>query len=113
MPAGVAVVAIVTILAGCWTIASVVKHLFGRPRKRSSPESQLTTSELEGMIRRAVEEATRPLEEKIERLEQGLEAPSDDAVREMEERDYGLIDEMPEQWADADVPSSSKSSERA
>jgi len=107
---GSALVLTVSVIAGCWTVTSVVKHVFGgsSAKESSSPEdSELTASELEALVRRAteeaVDEASAPLRDKIERLERRLDGPSDDAER-LKERDYGLIDEWPdEELAEADA----------
>ena len=71
------IIAVVSIIAGTLMIASIIKSIFGYAKSRnqqgSAPGSSLTTSELERLVRTAVEEATEPLHAKIDRLEARLD----------------------------------------
>ena len=55
------------------TIGSIFKYATARSKSQKT-DSSLTTSELHGLIRDAVDEATEPLNERLAALEQRLEA---------------------------------------
>lgn len=66
------VVAIVAIVFGTWAFVSVTKLVLTFFRDRNAMQSagsSLTSSELRRIVGESVEDAMRPLEEKIERLE--------------------------------------------
>jgi len=71
MPDEIVAIVIISILAG--TFMSIIRMVLGYKERRLTSgkmgESSLTTSELERMMRRAVEEATEPLVRKIDDLE--------------------------------------------
>lgn len=82
MPEEVAIIAVMAILSG--SVLSIVRMVLGyRERTRgvvSGPAKQaagsITTSELERMMRTAVQDATAPLAERIARLEKGAPTPA-------------------------------------
>ncbi len=71
------VIVIVAIICGTAMIGTTIKSIFKYAVARSQSQktdSSLTTSELHGLIRDAVDEATEPLNERLAALEQRLEA---------------------------------------
>lgn len=74
MPEELALISIVAIIAGAITIMSIARAIVKTVGKRSAADSSLTTSQLQALMQAAVEEATRPLLAKIERLEDRLDA---------------------------------------
>ena len=77
MPIAIAMIALVAIVFGTIMIATIAKAFFtylsSRHQADSPPES-LTTSELQALIQDAVEEATQPLVERLEALEERASA---------------------------------------
>ncbi len=75
MPEEILVIILVSILAG--TTVSIIRMVLGYRERRSTrgaaPGSSLTTSELEKMMRRAVEQATAPLVQKLVKKMEDLE----------------------------------------
>ena len=89
---------ITAIIAGCIMLtllfkygAQVVRDVFGTPSASAAEGASLEASEVESMIRRAVREEVRPLEEKIERLERRdqRQEPSGELLEDP--HDFGLI----------------------
>lgn len=83
MPEEVAIIAVMAILSG--TFVSVVRMVLGYRERVRGVESKspakttsgsITTSELERMMRSAVQDATAPLAERIARLEKGGAVPA-------------------------------------
>lgn len=76
------IVAITAIVFGSWAAVSIARLIATYLQGRNEGPS-LTESELAGIIGRAVEEAVRPLEEKLDRIERrGLtEGPSNEGAR--------------------------------
>ena len=71
------VIVLVAIICGTAMVASIVWGAFKYQLVKSNlqkADASLTTSELHGLIRDAVAEATEPLNERIAALEQPLEA---------------------------------------
>lgn len=69
-------IAITAIIFGTGMIASIFKSIFKYAGGKTQPQktdASLTTSELHGLIRDAVVEATEPLNERVAELEQRLE----------------------------------------
>lgn len=96
MGPGETFVAIAAIIATCWVITSIGKHtiywLSGKYRRKKPSRSELTTSELRTLVCRAVEEATAPLEKKIDRLERRLKETTPRHVLPPEdEHRFGLL----------------------
>jgi hypothetical protein len=98
MPEEILAIVIISIFAG--TAMSMVRMILSYKERKSMSStgshagSSLTTSELERMMKRAVEEATEPLVHKIDDLENELalrqstpqlEAPRTDLLLEMDE----------------------------
>ncbi len=74
MPEEIFIIIIVAILAG--TFSGVVKQVLsylqsrhGAPVRSSSSETSMTTSELESMIQKWIGESTRPLVDRLDRIE--------------------------------------------
>ena len=78
------IVAITAIVFGTWALVSVARIVVSYLQGRDTGPN-LTQSELAAIIGRSVEEAVRPLEEKLDRLERKQlgERPSDDARTEV------------------------------
>ena len=79
MPIAIAVIALVAIIFGTMMIATIFKAFFSYLSSRHQPDSppeSLTTSELHALIQDAVEEATQPLVERLEALEERAAATS-------------------------------------
>lgn len=81
-PFWIMIVAITAIVVGSWALVRIAKMVASYLEGRSG-EASLTTKELADVIGAAVAEAVRPLEEKIDGLEQRLltrrsDAPADD-----------------------------------
>ncbi len=73
------VIVIMAIICGTAVIGTTIQGIFKYALARSQPQktdASLTTSELRGLIRDAVDEATEPLNERLAALEQRLEAQS-------------------------------------
>ncbi len=70
MPEEIFIIIIVGILAGTFSgvVAQVVGYLKTKAPKTSA-DASMTTSELEGMIQKWIGEATRPLVERLDELE--------------------------------------------
>ncbi len=71
------VIVLTAIICGTGMIATIFTSIFKYAMARSQSQktdSSLTTSELHGLIREAVDEATEPLNERLAALEQRLEA---------------------------------------
>ncbi len=71
------VIVLVAIICGTGMIATIFTSIFKYAMARSQSQktdSSLTTSELHGLILDAVDEATKPLNERLAALEQRLEA---------------------------------------
>ena len=101
MPEEILAIIIISIFAG--TAMSLTRMILAHRRsmKGSAGSSSLTTSELERMMRRAVEEATEPLQRKIEDLEldlvtgkgaRKLEAPRKDLLLDLEDEEDDAVD---------------------
>lgn len=84
-------VAVIAIIAGCWMVASLGKHLIkwlsGEYGKETGADNSLTVRELNGLIQETIEEATAPLHARIERLEARLEAPEEPPLMPMKEQE--------------------------
>ncbi|MEX2401353.1 MAG: hypothetical protein WD423_11320 [Rhodothermales bacterium] len=63
------IVAITGIIFGSWALVSVTRAVVSY-LQGSQENASMTTSELAAVVRNAVEEAVRPLEEKVDRLEE-------------------------------------------
>lgn len=78
MPEEIMVIAIIAIIFGTITVMSIVKtvmrYKYGEQKKASQLDTttsqSMTTSELKAMLRETVTEATQPLVERIEMLEE-------------------------------------------
>ena len=71
------VIVLVAIICGTAMVASIVRGTFKYQLAKSKlqkVDASLTTSELRGLMRDAVAEATEPLNERVAALEQRLEA---------------------------------------
>ncbi len=71
------IIVLAAIICGTTMISTIFKCIFKYATARSrsqKTDSSLTTSELHGLIRDAVDEATEPLNERLAALEQRLEA---------------------------------------
>ncbi len=71
------IIVIIAIVCGTGMIATTIQGIFKYALARSQPQktdASLTTGELRGLIRDAVDEATEPLNERLAALEQRLEA---------------------------------------
>lgn len=72
------IIVLAAIICGTTMISTIFRSIFKYAvAARSQPQqtdSSLTTSELHGLIRDAVDEATEPLNERLAALEQRLEA---------------------------------------
>ena len=101
MPEEILAIIIISIFAG--TTMSLTRMILAHRRsmKGSAGSSSLTTSELERMMRRAVEEATEPLHRKIEDLEHDLvvgqdgrqlAAPRKDLLLDLEDESDHAVD---------------------
>jgi len=73
MPEEVFILALLSIAAGTLVITSIVRNIskYMRARHGATQGSSMTTSELEKMLRRVVEESTETLHERIDKLEEG------------------------------------------
>lgn len=77
---------VVAIIAGVAGVVGIVKAVFSSSLWGRSPDhSDLTTRELKALVQSAVDEATRPLHAKIDRLEKRLEE-RDDASKQLTPR---------------------------
>ncbi len=85
----VASTVLISILASQW-----FKYLKTRAGGGPASGDSLTSSELEGMLTRVVEEGNRPLLQRIEALERALRAPSP-AMRLPSPIETVLLDELP------------------
>jgi hypothetical protein len=79
-------IVITAIIACTIIVTTIVKSIFGIAKQKAdlrstSSGSSLTTSELERMLRQVVGEATDPLYERMEALEERLNAPMLEARR--------------------------------
>ncbi len=112
MPEEILAIIIVSIVAV--TILSIVrmslKYVETTGKSRTSEGSSLTTSELERLMRRAVEEATAPLTKKVEDLEFEM-ATNKEPQQLGEARKDLLIDLEDEQVQDIAEPVPVKSRE--
>ena len=95
MPEEILIIVIVSILAG--TSMSLIRMILGHRERTSLKGSvqgaSMTTSELERMMKRAVEEATEPLARKVEELE----LASSKRPRQLEEASADLLLEIDEE----------------
>ena len=95
MPEEIALIIVVSILAGCTTaitiVRTVIKYKMGGVKKEDG--SSLKTSELQTMLRAAVEEATQPLSDKIDRLEQRLKEGDAPRLLDAKSSDWLEVDE--------------------
>lgn len=84
------IVAITAIVFGTWALVSIAR-VVGSYLQGHREDPTLTTSELAGVIGKAVEEAVRPLEAKIERLERQQQRllPSGEVVDESTDAGHG------------------------
>ena len=76
-------IVITAIIFGTVMIASIFKSVFryaGGKTQAPKLDASLTTSELQGLIRDAVTEATEPLNERIAMLEQRLDTQQHDLL---------------------------------
>ncbi len=92
MPEEILMIILVSIFAG--TSISIIRMVLGyRERRGTAPGSSLTTSELEKMMRRAVEQATAPLVQKlVEKMEDlELEMATKQEVRQLHEARTDLL----------------------
>lgn len=92
MPEELVIITVISIIAGSITMVSLAKMLFGYLRAKAgvtgkTSTSSLTTSELEMMLRRVVEEANEPLRERVEILEASLRPP-ENALGAGEKEDF-------------------------
>lgn len=91
MPEEILAIVLISIAAG--TAMSIIRMVLGYRERRgmsgSGKGSSLTTSELERMMRRAVEEATAPLVKKIEDLE--FEMATKQEVKQLDEARMDLL----------------------
>lgn len=75
MPEEIMIIVIIAIISG--SVVSIVKTVVGnkysdrkdKPRLETPSSASMTTSELKAMLRETVTDATQPLVERIERLE--------------------------------------------
>lgn len=88
-------VAIVAIVFGTWAVVSLTKlvlNFFRENRYEDRSGSSLTSSELAHIVGSAVEEAIRPLEAKIDRLERRQrQLSSDEQMKPHQETPAHLI----------------------
>jgi len=97
MPEEIVAITIISIVAGTLMMITLAKMLFSYLRdraglsKRSASSPSLTTSELEGMLRRVVAEANEPLLDRVEALEDILSSGSKSLPPRREEP---LLDEL-------------------
>lgn len=99
MPEEPFIIAALAIMAG--TFFAVVKAVLGYlsnkhqlPSGKTANGSSLTTSELETMIRRAVDEANAPMRRRLEVLEAIVTDPDERA--ELSARQHRLLEELDE-----------------
>ena len=95
MPEEILALAIISIMS--FTVLSIIGMSLRYKSRKARHEvgagsSSLTTSELERMMKRAVQDATFPLEEKIERLEDALALQQ--ASKQLEEPRVDLLADM-------------------
>lgn len=95
------------IIAGTVMVSSIVRSIFKFLSSKNQPVSSaaggsLKASELEAMLRNAVEEATAPLVNKIDVLEQRLDARADRLLDAPSAPPIGLVDDEPATDAPAD-----------
>ncbi len=95
MPEEIFIIIIVAILAG--TFSGVVKQVLnylqsrnGAPVRASSGETSMTTSELESMIQKWVGESTRPLIDRLDRIETHIGA----APAQINTAEKSILDDM-------------------
>jgi len=93
MPEEIAIIIVMSIIAGTLMVlfGMTLNYRKTKFQVRQEKGDGLTQSELEAMIERAVRNATTPLAEKIEDLQNRLDAPRLEA-------DLGeMLDEMPDE----------------
>ncbi len=73
MPAEVMVIVIVAMALGLGLIGMIFDYLKHRNKVNNNAGSSMTTSELQSLLRDAVADATEPLAERIESIEQRLD----------------------------------------
>lgn len=75
MPVELAVVIVMSMVVGMGGIVALTKIILGaiERRRQAAAGPSLTSGELSRLIAVAVEEATQPLQEKVERLQRQLE----------------------------------------
>lgn len=79
MPEEIFVIAMTALVCGTGVVLGIIRSIVGYQRaklesKRAPGDSSLTTSELQRIIQAAVEQATRPLEQKIDAIQADLRA---------------------------------------
>lgn len=74
MPEEIFIIIVVAIVAG--TLSGIISQFFSYLKSRGPKTAEghsMTTSELEGMIQKWIREATKPLVDRIERMEEHLD----------------------------------------
>lgn len=112
MPEEILIIVIVSILAG--TTMSFVRLVLGYKERTStkgiSQGASMTTSELERIMKKAVEEATEPLAKKVEDLEFELATKlvsKDEPPRQLEQAATDLLLDLDEELpSDESIPKS-------
>lgn len=114
MPEEILIIIIVSIFAG--TAMSIIRMVLGYKERRglrgTAHGSSLTTSELEKMMRRAVEEATAPLVQKLVKKIEDLEfeMATKQGVKQLDEAPIDLLlDVDSDELKEAAEPVSGKS----
>jgi hypothetical protein len=81
MPPEIVIVTVITVLAGTFMLSFIArmyfKYLSGKAGVNTDTSSSLTSSELEMMLRRVVDESNEPLLARIEGVEKQLAAGID------------------------------------
>jgi len=100
MPEEILIIIIVSIVAA--SVISIVRMGLNFAEKKSTSEgSTLTTSELERMMRRAVEDATAPLARKVEDLE--FDVASRNKPEQLREAREDLLLDLDDEEAQVDA----------
>lgn len=107
MPEEILAVMIITILS--FTTMMIVGMTLRYKSKKaeghiSSGSSSLTTSELERMMKRAVKDATAPLHEKIDRLEEVIVTTGSREMLELGEAPTDLLHDMDLHQTEEELP---------
>jgi len=110
MPEEILIIVLVSIFSG--TAISLLRMVLGYRERRgtrgTAQGSSLTTSELERMMRRAVEEATAPLVKKLEDLE--FEMAAKHEVRQLDEARMDLLIDVDSDELDVETEQVSRKS---